>query len=134
MPRLTQGEMEAVRSDFEGLLSDHCLFYRINSQSELQAGGGFSTEDASVVYEGPCSIVPISSRRDRFDEFGEGLIYQLQYRVLLPWDASGIQITDRLEVTESDDPEMSNRNFEVRDVHRVSEIGQRRVTVHDIER
>jgi hypothetical protein len=29
---------------------------------------------------------------------------------------------------------MLTRDFEVRDVHRVSEISQRRVTVHDIER
>ena len=134
MSRLTDLERRAVQEDFLELLSDRALFYRIDSASELQEGGSFSAETAHVVYEGPCSITPIVSRRDRFDEFGEGLIYQLQYRVLLPHDATGIQITDRLEVLESDDEEMFNRNFEVRDVHRTSEIGQRRVTVHDIQR
>ncbi len=134
MSRLTKAELDAVRKDFEGLLSDRGRFWRNNALSELQEGGTFSTADESLVWEGPCSIVPIAARRDRFDEFGEGLIYQLQYRILLPWDADGIRITDRFEVLISDDPEMFNRDFEVRDVHRVSEIGQRRVTVHDIQR
>jgi len=134
MSRLTDLERIGLQQDFEELLSDVGRVHRVDSPAELLEGEAFSAEDASTIYEGPMSVTPIVSRRDRFDEFGEGLIYQVQYRVLLPFTATGIQITDRLIMLESDDPEMLLRDFEVRDVHRVSEIAQRRLTVHDIER
>jgi hypothetical protein len=134
MSRLTTYELDALRTDQEELLSDIGRFYEILSPSTLQPGGTFSVEDATITYEGPMSITPIVARRDRFDEFGEGLIYTLQYRVQCPYVATGIAITNRLEIIESEDPAIDLRNFEVRDVHYTSEISLRRVTLHDTAR
>ena len=71
------------------------------------------------------------SRRDRFDEFGQGLIFTRQYRIVLPHPADGIQIRDIWTTTSSDDTQLIGREMEVRDVMVGTIVGYRSLTVHD---
>lgn len=130
---LSPWQLDAIRDDQEEELEDECKITR-KKEGALQLDQTFSGGTAKLVFEGFCSFSPIVARRDRFDQFGEGLIYQVQYRVLLPHDATGIRITDVFKLTVTKDPDLLSRSFEVRDVHRTSDISQRRITVHDIER
>lgn len=134
MSRLTALELKHLRADQLALMGDTCRIKHVADPAELDSDEVISTEAADVVYEGLCNITPIVARRDRFDEFGEGLIYQVQYRLLLPFDAIGFIITDRVEILTSADADLFARDFEIRDIHRVSDISQRRLTLHDIER
>lgn len=127
-------EVDALREDNAAEFEDACRIYELTPGTLDLATKTVSADVERDVYTGPCSFMPIVARRDRFDQFGEGLIYQVQYRVLLPWDAVDIRITHRLVLTDTRDPDLLSRNFEVRDVHRATDLGQRRITVHDIER
>ncbi len=126
-------EVDALRQDNLVEFEDTGRFFR-ETLGTLQLDETISEGTLEVIYEGMCSFMPIVARRDRFDEFGEGLIYQVQYRVLIPWEVTGIRITDRFKILTTRDPDLVSREFEVRDVHRTTDIGQRRITVHDIER
>lgn len=126
-------EVDAIREDNAFEFEDQGRFFR-ETIGTLQLDQTMSGGTSEIIYEGSCSFMPIVARRDRFDEFGEGLIYQVQYRVLIPWSVTGIRITDRFVLTTTRDPDLLSREFEVRDVHRTSDIGQRRITVHDIGR
>jgi hypothetical protein len=115
-------------------MEDTCEVYRITAKAELQPDGSMGTDTEVILYSGLCSFNPIIARRDRFDQFGEGLIYSVQYRLTLPWNADGIRITDLVRITSSRDGEGDDRRFEIRDIHRVTDISQRRFTLHDIDR
>lgn len=131
---IRDGELDAIRREFIAEMEDQCRIYRLTMEAELQLDGFKGVDEEEDIYVGICSITPIIARRDRFDEFAQGLIYSVQYRLTLPWSATGIRITDRVVITTTRDPEFADRNFEVRDVHRTTDIAQRRVTVHDIDR
>ena len=131
---IRDGELDILRRDFIAEMEDECRIFRLVAIAELQLDGYKGIDEEENVYTGICSITPIIARRDRFDEFAQGLIYSVQYRLTLPWTATGIRITDRVVMTLTRDPEFADRNFEVRDIHRTTDIAQRRVTVHDIDR
>lgn len=131
---LRQGELDYIRRDMEIEMEDECKIYRVVTKAELQPDGSLGFDEETEIYNGICSIAPIIARRDRFDEFGQGLVYSVQYRLVLPWDTTGIRITNRVLITVSQDPEFTDRNFEVRDVHRTTDNAQRRITVHDLDR
>jgi len=130
---LTAGELTALRDDSEELLPDTCRIYR-ETPSELRPGDTWTSDSDSTIYQGACSLKVIPTKRDRYDNFGEGLVYSHQYRLILPYTATGIRITDKVQMLTSDDPDVLTRTFEVRDIHRSSQISQRRVTLHDIGR
>jgi len=131
---LRDGELDHIRRDMVAEMEDECRIYRVVTKAELQADGSIGLDEESEIYDGICSISPIIARRDRFDEFAQGLVYSVQYRLTIPWDAVEIRITDRVKMTVTRDPDFTDRDFEVRDVHRTTDISQRRVTVHDLER
>ena len=131
---LRDEELDAIRDEFEFEMEDECRIFRVTSKAELQPDGTMGTDVTTDIYEGICSISPIIARRDRFDEFGEGLVYSVQYRLTIPYDVTGVRITDRVVMTVTRDGDMSDREFEVRDVHRTTDIAHRRLTLHDIER
>ena len=127
-------ELDALRLEQEFEMEDECRIYRVSSKATLQPDGTLGSDTEVEVYSGLCSMAVITARRDRFDEFAGGLIFTVQYRLTLPWDCTGVRITDRVTMTTTRDPDFTGRNFEVRDIHRDSDTSQRRLTVHDIER
>ena len=131
---MTTAELNAVRSEMVYEMEDMCRIYEVTTKAELQPNGTMGTDLESEIYNGICSITPIIARRDRFDEFAEGLVYSVQYRLTLPHTATGIRITHRVTMTSTRDPDFVGRNFEVRDIHRTTDISQRRITVHDLGR
>jgi len=131
---LTDAEIDAVRLDSNYEMEDTCRIYEVYEKGELQQDGSMTSDSESEIYTGICSITPIIARRDRFDEFGEGLVYSVQYRLTVPYSVTGVKITHRVEMLTTRDPDFTGRNFEVRDVHRSTDISQRRITLHDIER
>ncbi len=92
---------------------------------------GAPEEPRDLIFTGKCSIYPIKSRRDRFDEFGHGLIFTRQYRIVLPHTADNVQIRDLWTATSSDDPQLIGRELEIRDVIVSTILGYRSLTVHD---
>ncbi len=131
---LRDEELDEIRLDMEAEMEDECRIFRVVTKAELQPDGSKGFDEETEIYEGMCSISPIIARRDRFDEFGQGLVFSVQYRLTVPWDTTALRITDRVEMTVTQDPDFAGRNFEVRDIHRTTDISQRRVTVHDLDR
>lgn len=129
---LSQAEIDGIREDVRQTTEvDQCIIERIVSEGTLLPNGLIDPDPRAVIYTGFCAIYPILSRRDRFDELGEGLVFTRQYRVDLPWDESTVQIRDRFTVTASQDPQLVGREFEVRDVVVETNVAVRRLTVHD---
>jgi hypothetical protein len=130
-------ELDGIRLDAEQLFVDACTIERprtskLDSTREVERGTGQLIDDPrDVIYTGLCSIYPIKSRRDRFDEFGQGLIFTRQYRIVLPYTADNVQIRDIWTATSSDDTQLVGREMEVRDVIVSTILGYRSLTVHD---
>lgn len=129
---LTDLELAGIRTDAGQLFRDSGRVERITSLGTLDhATGLYSGETRATIYEGECSIYPIISRRDRFDEVGQGLVFSRQYRVQLPWFEDDVQIRDIFTVLASVDPQAVGREMMVRDVLIGTNIGYRRLTVQD---
>lgn len=130
---LSDLELDGIRADVEPLFEDECIIKRPKELATFDraTAGPTGTDTFDTIYEGRCSLYPIMSRRDRFDEFGQGLIFTRQYRVQLPWDVDDVQIRDIFTPTATDDPQALGRDFEVRDVVVSTNLGYRRLTVHD---
>jgi hypothetical protein len=129
---LTDLELAGIRADVAGFFVDTCTITRVTEEGALNhATAQFAAPTTITVYSGACSIYPIESRRDRFDEFGQGLVYTRQYRVVLPWTEDDVQIRDDFVATVSDDPQLIGRPMEVRDVIVSTNLGYRRLTVQD---
>jgi len=131
---LTSPELDAVRLDNEYEMEDICRIYEVTTKGSLQPDGTMTPDVETTIYSGKCSISPIIARRDRFDEFGQGLVYSVQYRLTVPYTVVGVRITHRVTMVTTRDPDFAGRNFEVRDVHRTTDISQRRITLHDLDR
>ncbi len=134
---ISTSELAGIRSDAKQLFVDACIVERLptsktDSNREVVRGTGQLVEEPrELIFTGKCSIYPIKSRRDRFDEFGHGLIFTRQYRVVLPFDADKVQIRDVVIVTSSDDTQLIGREMEVRDVIVSTILGYRSLTTHD---
>ncbi len=134
---ISTSELAGIRLDAEQLFVDACIIERrptskTDSTREVERGTGQLIDDPrELLYTGKCSIYPIKSRRDRFDEFGQGLIFTRQYRIVLPHTADDIQIRDLWTATSSDDTQLVGREMEVRDVIVSTILGYRSLTVHD---
>ena len=125
-------ELAGARTDLLVELTDTCTIERITDKGTVnRTTAELVGETRDTIYTGICDCAPIRSRRDRFDTFGEALIFTRQYRVILPHDSADIQIRDIFTVTSSEDPEMVGRPMEVRDVHVTTDNIARTVTVHD---
>lgn len=130
---LTARELAGIRLDVAGFFEDQCTITRTTDEGTLNhATALYDTPTVVNIYTGSCSIYPIESRRDRFDEFGQGLVYTRQYRVVLPWTEEDVQIRDDFLITASDDPQLIGRPMEVRDVLVATNLGYRRLTVQDV--
>lgn len=127
-------ELAGIRLDVDPFLfEDACTITRTTDQGTVNTITGELESPTSLpIYTGTCSLYPIESRRDRFDEFGQGLIYTRQYRVVLPYDVPEILIRDIFTLTASDDPQAVGRPMEVRDVILSTNLGYRRLTVQDV--
>lgn len=129
---LSPEELAGIREDARQTTEvDTCIIERIVDEGQLQPNGLIIPSPRATIYIGFCAIYPILSRRDRFDELGEGLTFTRQYRVDLPWTVDDVQIRDRLTMVTSEDLQLIGREFEVRDVVVETNIGLRRLTVHD---
>lgn len=129
---LSQAEIDGIREDARQTVEvDEGVVERITEQGGLLPNGFREPDTRAVIYNGPCAVYPILSRRDRFDELAEGLVFTRQYRVDLPWSVDDVQIRDRFHVTVSRDLQLMDREFEVRDVVVETNVGLRRLTVHD---
>lgn len=129
---LTSTELAGIRTDVDQLFEDIGIIERIISKGTLDHDTAeFSGEVREVVYSGPMSCYPIISRRDRFDEVGQGLVFTRQYRIQIPHTADDVQIRDLVTLTASEDSQLIGRELLVRDVMVATNIGYRRLTVQD---
>lgn len=131
---LTATELAGIRADVGQIFEDECIITRpdVNDPPTLNLTTGVFEGGSSItIYEGPCLITPIISRRDRFDEVSQGLVFTRQYRVALPWTVVNVQIRDHYTTTASDDPQVIGREMLVRDVLVGTNLGYRRLTVQD---
>lgn len=137
---LTPRELDHLRHDHAQEFRDRCVIFRPISLGTLDtATGKYTNPIILVLYDHDttpglgkkCAISPIKSRRDRFDEVAEGLVFSRQYRLVVPWYIDNIQIRDRVRIVSSADPQMVDREFEFRDVMVQTLLGIRELTVHD---
>lgn len=130
-------ELAGIRTDATQLFVDAGIVERQKTSKETttrevdQATGELLDDPRDLIYTGIASIYPIKSRRDRFDEFGQGLIFTRQYRIILPYTVDDIQIRDIWTATGSSDTQLIGREMEVRDVIVSTILGYRSLTVHD---
>lgn len=130
---LTPSELAGLRTDVEQIFSYECNIFKDEGLGVLNTSTGeYDAQPAdSVLYNGPYLLKPIISRRDRFDEFGEGLVFTRQYRVVIPYTESDIKIRNVFQAVTSDDPQLVGRPMLVRDVMVGTHVGYRRLTVQD---
>ncbi len=129
---VTDSELAGIRLDVEPIFSDTGKIERLTDLGTLDHDTGLYTGPTRItIYEGVLSIHPIISRRDRFDEVGQGLVFSRQYRIDLPWFVDDVQIRDLFTGITSDDPQVPGREMLVRDVLIGSNLGYRRLTVQD---
>lgn len=128
-------ELTGIRAD-----ADEQLFVDVGrvlredrSTRTVTAGTMELTSTDLTIYDGECSIYPISSRRDRFDEVGGRFIFIRQYRVILPTSALSVDIHvgDDWITDTSDDAGIVGRRMEIKDILPGSISGYRRLTVQD---
>lgn len=130
---ITSSELAGVRVDVDQIFSYECNVTRSQGEGDLNENTSkFENVPAPlVIYNGPYFLAPIISRRDRFDEFGQGLVFTRQYRVVLPHTADDIQIRDLFIPVTADDTQLVGREMLVRDVIVGTHLGYRRLTVQD---
>lgn len=137
---LTPRELNRLRHDHAQEFRDRCVIFRpISPGTYDQATAKYFNPVVEILYDHlttpglgrKCAISPIKSRRDRFDEVAEGLVFSRQYRLVVPWYIDNIQIRDRVRIVSSADPQMVERIFEFRDVMVQTLLGIRELTVHD---
>lgn len=130
---ITPNELAGLRTDVDQIFSYECNITRDQGEGDLNENTSEydNKPDDLVLYNGPYFLSPIISRRDRFDEFGEGLIFTRQYRVAIPYTVDNIQIRDLFVAVTSDDPQLVGRPMLVRDVLVATHLGYRRLTVQD---
>lgn len=131
---MIQADLDGIRADVAEFFEDQCTIVRpdpndppVLNKATAELEGGTNIP----IYTGVCFVKPIISRRDRFDEVGQGLVFTRQYRVGLPWTVTTVQIRDLLTVTASDDPQLIGRPMLIRDVLVGTNIGYRRLTAQD---
>jgi hypothetical protein len=133
MSSITDFELDCMREDQEAEMDDQCIIDYISDRGALnEATSEYDNPTWTTVYTGKCSVFPIVARRDRMDSRGEHFLLQRQYRIHLPWDSGDIAPKMRFRATTTQDPQLLNRDLEVRDVYLVSQPSQRRIVVHDI--
>ena len=134
---ISASELAGIRLDAAQLFVDAGTIERQPTSKDdtvrqVERGTGLLIDDPrELIYTGQASIYPIKSRRDRFDEFGQGLIFTRQYRIVMPHTADDIQIRDIWTATSSDDTQLVGREMEVRDIIVSTILGYRSLTVHD---
>lgn len=130
---ISQLELDGIRADAEQLFVDEGLFRRKTDDGPLNlATSQYDSPTYVDIYQGRCSIYPIEARRDRVDDIGQGLVYTRQYRIVLPYDVPPLQIRDIFIPIASQDFDLIGREMETRDVLYSTNLGYRRVTVHDM--
>lgn len=131
---LTDTELVGIRADVDQLFEEVGKIERITSIGTLSHSTALYTgETRDLIYQGPCSIYPIISRRDRFDEVGQGLVFTRQYRVQVPYTVDDVQIRDVFTLLTSADSQAVGREMLVRDVLIGTNLGYRRLTVQDTQ-
>lgn len=130
---ITAIELGHMRTDYDLEFDDECLIEEIVTQAELQTNGTISTEVRTTIYAGKCTLTPVAARRDRYDTYGESHQYQFQYRLAIPWNVTGVLTGHVVTMTSTTDPDIGTREMQVRDVHRVTDLAQRRLTLHDLQ-
>lgn len=129
---LTDAELAALREDTIQLRPDIGTFERITVPAQYDRTTKLVVPETRIhIWTGPVAMYPNRSRRDRFDELGEGLVFTRQYRVGIPYTVTTIQIRDRFTLVVSADPQAVGREMEVRDVEVETNMGYRRISVHD---
>lgn len=130
---VTSNELTGIRTDVEQIFSFRCQVLRSEGRGDLnEATSEYeNVPNPTILYDGPYFLTPIISRRDRFDEFGQGLVFTRQYRVDIPFDEDTIQIRDTFIALTSDDTQVVGREMLVRDVLVGTHLGYRRLTVQD---
>ena len=89
---LTDMELELLRDDMFVELDDLCKIERINTEGVLLKAGTIASESRTPLYTDlACYVAPITARRDRFDVAGGSHQFQLQYRAVIPYTATGLQ-------------------------------------------
>ncbi len=106
---ITANELAGVRTDVDQIFSYECEITRSEGKGTLNTNTSRyeNPPDPTLIYNGPYLLAPIISRRDRFDEFGQGLVFTRQYRVVIPYTADDIQIRDSFVAITADDPQLA---------------------------
>lgn len=143
---LDQTELDGLRADFYELLGLHndgstwvddtakttVIITRITDRGPLNTTTGlYDTPVSSQIYVGPAHISPVTYRRDRQEIGGMEAIRIRQYRAIVPWDAGDVWIDDLLTVSDTQDPDMLGKTFDISDVLYETELAVRRLSLSD---
>lgn len=79
-----------------------------------------------TVYTGPCRVQSATSLQPSEEVFAGESVQVVDYRVTLPWPVDGLQVDDRVQVTESlEDPSLLAVELRVRQIVRGTLAWQR---------
>ena len=144
---LDQIELDGLRADFFEMLGMHLdtngvfvdddaktsvIVTRITDMGAMDPNTGlYPNPVSSTIYTGPAHVSPVTFRRDRQEIGGMEAVRIRQYRAILPWDSGDIWIDDLMTVSDTQDPQMIGKTFEISDVLYESELGVRRISLTD---
>lgn len=143
---LDQVELDGLRADFYELLGLHndgaawvddtakttVIITRITDRGPINPVTGlYDTPVTSQIYSGPAHISPVTYRRDRQEIGGMEAVRIRQYRAIVPWDAGDVWIDDLLTVSDTQDPDMLGKTFDISDVLYETELAVRRLSLSD---
>lgn len=131
---LSQLELDGIRSDAEQLFSEGTVTIERNPEidsDDVNPDGSINIVRTPLHTNIPARLAPVLSRRDRFDEFGNALVFTRQYRIKVSWDIDDVRIGDYATYTASNDPGAVGREFVVRDVVLSEDNSLRILTVQD---
>lgn len=118
-----------MRATVENALVDSCVISEVPSESFDTDTGAYASTPGTEVYSGACRFGSVESQ-DRVAEIGGNAVSLRTYKLHLPWDATGIEVSQAVVAT-SGDPHLDGAEFRVIDVKGTSDVVGRSVMIEE---
>lgn len=129
MAAFSAEQLAGMRSTVEDGLVDSCVISEKPSETFDPNTGAYTTTPGAQVYSGACRFGSVDSQ-DRVVEVGGNAVSLRTYKLHLPWDATGIEVS-QVVVGTSGDPHLDGSEFRVVDVKGTSDVVGRSVMIEE---
>jgi hypothetical protein len=110
----------------EAGMVDTCTIRRRTGETTDPDSGVITPSYASPLYAGKCRVQQSVAQASQEDS-GEDYLLLLRLEVQLPMSVVGLEVSDEITITASQDPDLVNRAFLIRDLFHKTDATSRRV-------